>query len=67
MCQKLLRTKEAAERLGVTTVTITRWINRGVFPGAYKTGPYRKSAFVIPESDVIAFEEKYRKAGNHRD
>jgi len=63
---RLLRTKEVAARLGVTSVTITRWINKGHFPNAYKLGPYRKSPFVIPESDVLDFEAKYRRR-NHQD
>ena len=63
----LLRTKEVAQRLGVTSVTVTRWINRGHFPNAYKLGPYSKSPFVIPETDVISFEEKYRTAKGRQD
>ena len=63
---RLLRTIEIADRFGVSQVTIQRWIQAGFFPNAYKTGPYKKSPYVIPEDDVIAFEAKYRK-GNHKD
>ena len=56
---KLYTTREAADRLGVTTRTIQTWIHAGKLPGAYKlnpdgpTSPYR-----IPEEDIIAFEQQ---------
>jgi excisionase family DNA binding protein len=52
-------TREAAERLGVTTRTILYWINTSKFPNAFQldpdgvTSPYR-----IPESDIERFEQK---------
>lgn len=59
----LYSAKQAAERLGVTTQAISRWIRRGLFPGAYKLNPdSRNSPYRIPESDIEAFEEKRRKS-----
>ncbi len=58
---RMLSTAKVAERLQVHQTTIQRWIRQGYFPQAYKLGPGRNSPYVIPESDVIAFEDKNRK------
>ena len=58
-----LTTAEAAERLQTSTRNVTRWIRRGSFPGAFKINPdVENSPFLIPETAVIAFEER-RRAG----
>jgi excisionase family DNA binding protein len=50
---------QVSERLGVDRETVRAWIHAGEFPNAYKTRPSAKtSPFVIPEADVIAFEER---------
>lgn len=54
-----MSTKAVAKRLGVSDRTIARWLNAGYFPNAYKLNPETyKSAYIIPEVDVIAFEQK---------
>lgn len=59
---KLLNTREVAERLHVSLMTIHRWIDRGEFPQARRKSPVANSPYMIPESDVIAFERR-RDAG----
>jgi len=49
---KMLRTKEVAERLGVTRKTIWNMIQRGSLPNAKKIDPNAKSMILIPESDL---------------
>lgn len=61
MSDKLLTTAQAAQRLGVSQVTINKWIDLGHFPNAYKLSSARKSPYRIPETDVEDFEAK-RKA-----
>jgi predicted site-specific integrase-resolvase len=54
---------EVAERLSVTTRTVTRWITQGCFPNAYKKNPYLKSSpYVIPLEDVESFEALARES-----
>lgn len=56
--EPLLSTKQVAERLNVTQKTIQRWIKAGEFPNARRKRPVPLSPFQIPESDVIAFEQR---------
>jgi predicted site-specific integrase-resolvase len=58
-----LSVKEVAKRLGLVERTATRYVNKGLFPGAYKLNPYalRRSEWRVPEEAVIAFEEKRRE------
>ncbi len=59
MPKKTLSVASVAERLEVHPTTITRWIQQGHFPHAYKLNPdARNSPYRIPETDVTAFEEK---------
>lgn len=58
MTGKLLTTTEAAERLGVSRVTINEWIDKGFFPNAYKLSGQAKSPYRIPVSDIETFEAK---------
>ena len=55
--KKILTTPQVAEMCGVTTMTVTRWIKEGYFPGVQKglglTSPYR-----IPADEVEAFIER---------
>jgi hypothetical protein len=57
-----LTTAEAARRLNTSTRNITRWIDRGGFPGAFKLNPDApNSPFLIPERDIVAFEERRQR------
>ncbi|MEA3341895.1 MAG: helix-turn-helix domain-containing protein [Chloroflexota bacterium] len=58
---KMLSTADVAERLLVHQTTVQGWIRQGHFPNAYKLGPGKNSPYVIPESDVIAFEENRKR------
>jgi excisionase family DNA binding protein len=54
---------KVAKRLGVDRETIRLWIHDGEFPNAHKLRPSaRTSKFVIPESDVVAYEERQRSS-----
>ena len=55
-----MTTKEVADLLRVTKVTVTRWIEAGEFPGAYKAGPSKSSPYRIPRQSVNAFIAKLR-------
>lgn len=59
MGEKMLSVTAVASRLVTTSRTIQRWIKEGYFPNAFKGNPDKKSsAYKIPESDVVAFEQK---------
>jgi excisionase family DNA binding protein len=55
--QDTLTAPQAAEKCGVTSKTIHRWIKAGYFPGARK-GPGRTSGYRIPRGEVEAFVEE---------
>lgn len=57
--EKMLTVKEVAERLNRTKRTIVRYCDQGIFPGAKKSGPFQRSSWIIPESEVIKFEQQY--------
>jgi excisionase family DNA binding protein len=54
--EKLLSTKETAERLGAGESSIRFWCDTGRFPNAQKVG----SVWIIPESDLNGFEKQKR-------
>lgn len=55
-----LSVKEVAKRLGLDERTTSRYVAKGLFPGAYKLNPFslRRSEWRVPEDAVIAFERK---------
>jgi len=53
-----LSTPEAAQRFDVTTKTITRWIQAGEFPNAYRLSSAKKSPYRIPLADIEAYEDR---------
>jgi excisionase family DNA binding protein len=56
-----LTVRQVAERLNVDRTTITRWINAGHFPHAYKLNPRSpNSPFRVPNTDVEQFERERR-------
>ncbi len=49
---------EAAKRLEVTSQTITRWVEAGKFPGAFKANPsIRTFSYLIPVKSVENVEK----------
>lgn len=51
--KKYIRSKEAAEILGVNSVTITRWVERGVIKDAYKVNPeFPNSRLMIARHEI---------------
>ena len=59
MCnEKLYSTGEVAVRYDVTERTVRNWLDAGLFPGATKKAPLTNSSWQIPESALIAFDEK---------
>jgi excisionase family DNA binding protein len=60
IAEKMLTVPEVAERLGVSERTIRHWIGQGHFPGARRSGPNRRSPFIIPVADIEAFEAQHR-------
>jgi len=52
---------ETAERFDVHIGTVLKWIHAGHLPGAHKKGPGRTSPFVIPESSIVALEDKLKQ------
>ena len=57
--QGMLTVEEVAARLKRTKRAIQKYCDRGIFPGAKKTGPFENSRWRIPESEVIKFVEQY--------
>jgi len=52
--------RQVAELLDVPSRTVHRWVVKGYFPGAYKVGPERNSAYHVPQSAVDAFIEEQK-------
>ncbi len=46
--------------LGVTATTITRWFEKGLFPGAYKI----RRTIRIPLSDIESLKQASRRAAS---
>jgi predicted site-specific integrase-resolvase len=64
-----LTIKDAAKRLDVSSKTVSRMIQRGQLPNAYKRNPFatRRAEWFIPESDVEAVEKlvnRFKSATN---
>jgi predicted transcriptional regulator len=58
MTEDYLSTKEVAEILGVTTMTVSRYVKKGFFPGTKKNDPTTEnSPFRIPRAAVEKFQE----------
>lgn len=56
--EKVLSVVQVAEKFSVDRRTILRWVDAGQFPNVRKAGPFPRSPFVIPESDVEALKKK---------
>lgn len=61
--KKTLSTQEVADRLGVTSRAIIKWVRKGLFPGAYKLNPHASnSPYRIPVEAVEKFEQEREEA-----
>ena len=59
MSEDYLSTKEVAEILNVTNMTISRFVRKGLLPGTIKIDPTSKnSPYRIPRKAVELFQEK---------
>lgn len=50
-----LGTAEVARRYGVATITVRRWCEAGLLPGAKKIGVGKRATWLIPESALEGF------------
>lgn len=56
---EFINSSEAAKWLNVSTRTITNWVQKGYFQGAFKINPLaRNSPYLIPMSAIEEFEKK---------
>lgn len=53
-----LTVSEVAAHFGVTERAIANWIEAGHLPGSRKKGPFRNSAWEIPEAAVEQLDRK---------
>jgi len=59
--EPVLSTREAANRLGISIVTLRDWLRKGRFPNHYHLDPEAKSSHIrIPVRDVEAIEARRR-------
>lgn len=56
--EKMLTVKEAAAKIGSAQASIRVWLSQGRFPGAYKESTPLGDYWLIPESEVAAFERR---------
>lgn len=54
---EMIKTKQAAFRLGVTIQRVQQLLSDGFFPGAVKTGVYINSGWVIPLEEVLMYQD----------
>ena len=60
--EEILTTAAAARLLGISPITMAKWIALGHFPNAYRLNPLRtQSAWRIPMADVKTFVQKRRE------
>lgn len=53
-------TSEAAEILNRSVMSITRWLDKGMFDGAFKDGPFDNSPWRIPRTSVEEVKNSFR-------
>lgn len=60
---RIYRIKTLCELLGVTRVTLWRWVRRGQFPRPIQLGPNTKG---VPKEDLDAWMDARRAAAKRR-
>jgi len=66
MLEGFTTTDTVAWRFQVTRLTVRRWCERGLFPGAQRIGTGAHAIWVIPTSEVAAFTPPLRSGGRPR-
>jgi excisionase family DNA binding protein len=56
--QKMLTTKEVAERIGVKYTTVMLWLREKKLPGAMKEDSPRGYYWLIPESSISGIQKR---------
>jgi uncharacterized protein YjcR len=56
MSAQELTTAQVAEKFGVSPITARLWCRRGLFPNAHEQQTARGPVWMIPESDLLAFD-----------
>ena len=57
--ERFLSAAQVAKRFNVTSRTVVRWIDEGLFPGAFKANPdVTNSPYLIPVLVVDKFAEE---------
>jgi len=59
--EEILKIAEAARLLGVSPVTVGKWVKAGDFPHAFRLNPRTQSQWRIPKSDVDEFIRNRRR------
>ena len=58
---EMLTCAQVAKQLSVSVATVTRWVQQGYFPNAWRINPRAKKSFWrIPKRDIEAFFELRR-------
>lgn len=60
---RIYRIKTLCELLGVTRITLWRWVRRGIFPRPVQLGPNTKG---VPKEDFDAWMDARRAAAKRR-
>lgn len=55
--KRYLNASEAAKELEVSTATVSKWVNEGVFPNAFKIN----ATIRIPTKDMEALKKPFRE------
>lgn len=58
---EILTTAAAAQLLGISPITMAKWLSAGHFPNAYRLNPHLKSNWRIPRGDIDDFIQQRRK------
>ena len=60
--EEILTTAAAAKLLGISPLTLAKWLAAGNFPNAYRLNPLKtQSPWRIPQGDIDDFIQKRRQ------